>query len=341
MQVLHIFLELNWPMFLRTKIEIAGPWLLDQVALRDFDAVLDEIWKQFGKEKNAYIRNYIEKERRKALAAGKQEQELTDMWEAEKKQGLYRYTSSFHEDHREITLHLEGSGSLTVSKMQEAFLHPELRTRRVLEFNAVIRRGSGQCEVALKPGFLVEKLQIGVAPEDKAVTSRAYTSLQEWAAKYQLPIWQRQWASIPPFHFLIGILILAFAFPAAVQTESAAAKQDWQMRAWSLLNNGIDMNNQHQAIELILAGLSGNYRSVARTLIPTWFWWLLGTVVVVLIALSLPPRTLLGFTQEQQKRVRFIQARTRLLFYTVPSLIGTGVLLPMAYDLLKSQFAAP
>jgi hypothetical protein len=118
--------------------------------------------------------------------------------------------------------------------------------------------------------------------------------------------------------------------------RSSLASARYRSEARKIVSEGVSATNQFRALEVLLALSSEeSANSNGDVYLPGWFLFFLAVGFLVCVALSFPPKVVLG-VGKGQSRLQFWRRWLTFLSVTIPSAICSTFLWPWVVDLVKA-----
>jgi hypothetical protein len=164
--------------------------------------------------------------------------------------------------------------------------------------------------------------------DSEELSRELFGALNNWASDVEAPIWQQKWRSLNSIFWFALILWVScglVAIPSNRREDAPTAVSKAEAR--KLLSKGINLNNQQQALALLLA-IESDYDS--GTAIPSlgvtyWSYFSLGTLF--LLCTLICPKFCVG-VWEGKKQVKRWRGWLTMITVTIPILIVGSALLP-------------
>ncbi len=287
-----------------TKGKVEGIWLLDQQALKELDSVLDDAQKNLESQRKTDIENDVERrlrrdDRLRSLRDPTSKEPTGDEKKQLKKNMRQEIEQSYpySNENRELTIFCSPGRDFKVQRFSEALGKPEVEHVIPIGFQAEIKCGNAQLTMTLNQ-FSHTEIEISVIPHATGTSSDIFTSLQAWAEGKRQPTWQLFWKRVSGLQwvlFSIHIMIVLIVYSAIL---GVSMKQPNIAEARQLLQKGMTKEDDHKAIELLLAIVSDYQRPTNATpylpLPPRWLTISLIFSLLACIALSFPVDTTIG-----------------------------------------------
>jgi hypothetical protein len=279
----------------KTDVDLSGPWLLDQSALRELDKIIDEAIERFSrhqkKEMARVLRGEYAKEKGSnywpTLSEEKQRETLRRVRQRVKA------SREFGRRSRKITLRLKsGKRVPDVERFEEAIVHPDFAKELPVGFKLAVKHGATDIEMQLST-LWSEKLQINVAPPEGTACYDAFVELHQWAERNQPHPMMTRWQKYAGLHWPVVILILSLLL---ILTGNTAGKPTQMLKteAKQMLADGFTEDEEHKALELLLAINAGYARPGTQGRVEVWMLAVLGLALGGGIVFSNAPSARLG-----------------------------------------------
>lgn len=317
----------------KTDAELPGPWLLDKDALLELDKIIDEGWGRFETTQKKEINRVIRREYAKAssyygmLSGDKQKDE--------RKRIRHRVKTSpeFSARKREITIHFKSGKKVPpVTKFSEAFAHPDMAAEVATHFDLIVVHGTAKAEVRLST-LWSDRLQINVSPPEGEGCYELYVELHQWAERKQPHPLIVRWSKYAGLHWVLIVFFLWFlSLVSGVIRQSSY--DGLKAEARKMLADGFTKDQDHKAIELLLAINSGYAPQRTQSGFDTWFLVLFVGSLVVGFMFSYAPRSRLAIGKSANSI-----ACQRLWIHFVSKWLVGGVILALITASFRSSIA--
>jgi hypothetical protein len=319
-----------------TSGSIRGIWLLDQNALKELDAIIDDyeaLITQANKEDISVTFleiNRKTKEGNKSKLSEDEEAALDERLEAEM---ANRYPFSTNVRTVEVTF---ASGKRTsAAKFADLFAGPEIAGETPRSFKVRCTKGNHGIEIVLL-GSSPNEIDIRASPKNRPEAEGIYERVTSWFESVAQPKLQHLWWSSHPLCYILAFFI---AFASLVgyfvwESSQPSAKGRIKSEGRKLLEGGLKPEDEHKAIELMLS-LDADYappQTKYDPLFPRWWIVSVGGLIILCLLLSWPPRTMISVGKG---RAVVTQTRKRIaivVYILIPVLIvGVGITLFTTY----------
>jgi hypothetical protein len=291
-----------------------GPWLLDGVSIKELDNIISTYWEKLER-------------RRKSLL----EKDIKERYKSYKK--IYGNTLP---DHIKETLELhtsESSFALTdkqfniiLSRDHARFFPCEsfgtaFRERALLDeipcgFAVYLTSGDVTCKLFVD--YDTNKLEVEIKPNDVAESRELFTDVYTWVDRHsQTPI-QRffEWLSRRKWFLIVPYTSTMFLLFVQAQDRTMENLRD---KAIDFLQTGISQSNVIEAVDILLR-IETQSVTPQPMHFPTWFWFSLGGLTYLVLALFLQPRVILGIGKGT-RRIKLWKWWQGILLITIPLFI--------------------
>src|SRR6185295_17165241 len=151
--------------------------------------------------------------------------------------------------------------------------------------------------------------------------------------------WQRWWLKLAEFGVQWAVWFMAMAITlnfikSRVQNDF---KQDLRNQTVALLTNGIPIEKQGKALELLLAYTFDYHPKTPDLRIPNWCFILFGGGVIYCIALSYKPTIAVAIGRGEEK-VKWWRRYSKFILITTPTFVFGTFFWPKLESLLKGLF---
>ncbi len=301
-----------------------GPWLLDESCLRSLDAIFEEIRAAFEEQRERDVAKLVLESPHNQYSLGGAEEAL---FEALRIQLESNATSHIREVQKGWVFFLPNDLRTEYKTIEEAVRSPELANHAPIRFSVKVSYGvkSASVEIDSYSGCLSTRAW----PEEDALTQDAVHQLRSWAEGSQPARWVRWWKSIGSWLWMaLPLPIWAVSIALTTRSVDSRAYSDMVREAQILVKNGVTPANEAKAVELLLKGtfnLEGpRYQSFSFA---GWHIVLLAVIAISIVGLSVVPKPAIGLgagTKVLRRRARWV----KFVGYTIPSVVGTSLLLP-------------
>ena len=308
-----------------TAAEYRGPWLLDRNALEEFDQLIEEGWEQLNRAADERTARRVEElvgeyisEHPKAEADDIAQQRA--WWEK-------RYSDqTFERRHRNLVVRFGDGKTIEAQSFSEVATDHRIIGDVPTGFAMSLACGNVTSETTLSRYLL----QLRVSPQGNELASDFFGSLNDWARRHRPPVWQSVWRNVVGLHWLLlmGLLVVLAGVAALTTSHGITAKQ----QAHELLAHGLQAADEHRALELTLRLVSEMDDS--ETPVPRWFWWTLGSSLILAVVLSVaPPAVILSLGAGEAKLKRW-KLWLRFISVSVPVFMATTIVGFYVWDML-------
>ncbi len=242
----------------KTDAEFPGPWLLEKDALIELDKIIDEASQIFERAQKKEIKRLIRKESDEAKNSQHYGLLSPERQKIELKRIRHRIRSStqFSMRRREIQISVKSRKKMPlVAKFSEAIAHPDMTKEVATLFHLVIDYGSIKAEVRTS-SLWSDKLQINVSPPDGEGCYDLYVTLHQWAERNQPNRATILWHAYSGIHWLAILLMQLFIFFIFAASKTSTSDH-FKLEARNMLTDGFTSDQDHKALELLLAINSG------------------------------------------------------------------------------------
>ena len=276
------------PIQYRTMGKVRGLWLFDGESLAELDKIIDNAEKEFAvirmsiwnKEYKVYEEIWKD-----SLETGADEEKKRIKADIKKRTDQ---SITFASDNRKLAIIFASEHTLELERFSDAISKPDIKDELPIAFSYYLRLG--KCELELELPHHGQSLRIAVSPRHAEISSKVFFEIHNWAEEKSQPKWQRYWAD---YWGLLWIVFGAFLFLSAAFTSRHGVKEE----AKQLLEHGLKKEDEHRALELLLALASDYTDSHSRyipTSIPTWWIAVFIFGLLACICMSFYPSTTLG-----------------------------------------------
>ena len=298
------------------EISIRGPVFLTKDLLTELDTLLDEAEARANAARDAAILDVLD--------ANFPPDATEERAQADKLLRAKRRSFSDEKDARFVSLTFQNRiwGGRSFA---EATKHSSIADETTDQFT--VKLEVYELKLEIKPRFPGLYLHTN--------DSQLYDRLRDWAAKAEPDKWVavwKKWGGLPFAAVWFPCGILGFLWFYAVATRHTAE----QRAAHELLKNGLKLDDQAKAIELILA-LTSDYHAQAGEAgspIPSWFLLTIFACSVISGLLNLgPPYVILGIGSGAAK-IKSWKTRIGALKWAIVTGLASGIVLPLGRALL-------
>lgn len=292
-------------LFIPAEQEIKGPWLLSQIDFENLDKIIDTIFEKLMTALNDEMSLYPEaykynklKLKKSIILTSKNKTELLD----------------------NTLIGILKDQKLNDLQPDELFIEVGERYSGFVFLLSISPENDGALD------YSVECINEEIKDEIKYVIDRWIEDLKPNKLSQ---IWSN---TLPGFLTFFGILWFIILLSGLFDAPSDNFKKDLKIQADSLISNGIDINNQNEAIEIILK-LQTEYTpkniNDKRTLQPKVLKLLIISIFCFIV-LIITPKTTIGLGKYKQK-IKFYKFWNKFVLIIIPSLI----ILPQIINILN------
>jgi hypothetical protein len=318
---------------IHTTRKIKCPLLIEANHLESLDKILDEhsaqmqsdLEKRIAEEAAQIVSRLV----RKKLVK-KDEVEAQEAARRKELSGERRYRQG-----RSATIYLTKGREINAKSFGEAMTMPIDEDELPVGLSAFIR--AGDITATIQTGHYFDpELRVEVEPNDEEVALSLFGALSNWLSGIEAPRWQQKWQE---FKFVAGALLLLVLLFGVVfvplSTWGDAGKNAAIDEARRLLaEGGVNANNEHKAIELLLAMDANPPPGTPKPSLGSKYWLYMSLATLILIAVMIYPRICIGLWKGK-RRLHAWRVWMRTLTFGIPSLIGLYILIPWIQYWLK------
>lgn len=313
------------PVLYPTELQIDGPWLIDEPALRSLDGLFDIYEKRFKEISEARVNETIEKE----IDAWKKEKAKTEEAIKEHRKYLLSTERWRLKSERRLVVFLKGGRTVPTTSFQEAIKHPLSQEDVPTGFKYTLRAGSDLEANVEVPRISVDSpLAISTGPQAEPAAQEFFASLQNWTQDQKPAPWKQRWMRsgdlVRMLTMMWVVMFGVFWLVTSLDSPKAATRAD----AHKLVEQGIKPGEEREALRQILI-LTSEYSTYPviyyRPGLQYWSALLIGAAL--LIALNIYPQVEIGLWGGK-RRIKRWHAWTTALWISIPGSIATWVVVP-------------
>lgn len=316
-----------------TARTIECPLLIEANHLESFDRILDQHYAQMQADLEKRIAEDAIQRVRRYLREGILKNDDAEAYEAKQKKELsaqHRYRQV-----RSATIYLTKGREITAKTFTEAMNMPAGENELPVGFSAMIRAGDIAATVGTGYQFDPE-LRLEVEPNDNEIALSLFGALSNWASDIEAPRWQQKWLK---YKWVAGpllvILLSVGGLGIPLSNWQEAGKNAAMEEARKLLaGGGVNANNEHRAIELLLAMESNPPSGNQNPSLGVKYWTYMSLSALTLIAVMIYPSMCVGLWKGK-RRLQAWRVWMRTLAFGIPSLIGVYIFIPWILYWLK------
>lgn len=317
-----------------TTRKIQCPLLIEANHLESLDRIFDRHLPQMQEEKIRGVAEEASQMVRQGLRKHYIKEEKAAASEAEYKQELAN--SSKYRESRVVSIYLTKGREIIATNFSEAMDQPVGEDELPVGFSAHMRVGEITARVSAV-GHWHKEMTVQVDPNDNEVAQSLFGALSNWASGIEAPKWQQKWLEnkwIASGLLLIWLVAGGMFIPFGNWNEAGknAAKEEAKKL---LAAGGINTDNEHRAIELLLA-IQSDYRppSISTPPLGLKYWSYLFLGALILLAVTIYPDLCIGLWKGKH-RLHHWRLWMRTLTLAVPGLLATYLFIPWLLHWLK------
>jgi len=250
------------------------------------------------------------------------------------------------ESRKSLTIFLSRERELKTSSFKEALSHIASQNEVARGFEYLVRMQNTTASISLLPRKKNDQkkedqeeqsLEVRVSPESAGTSHEIFGELRNWADTAEAPTWQQWLLQLRPL-FRVGLafpLLILLTIPFNTSPTANEYKETVKQQARTLLRDGINQQNQSQALELLLA-LESDYippgTKAERVRKPIAAYLI---AVYVLGFLSFTP-TLCIAIWVGKKRLRWWNGWMKFNTVTIPALLLARYFWPQMFSTLEA-----
>jgi hypothetical protein len=257
-----------------------GIWLLDDVALKVLDDIIDKEWGNLqeirkNKIKDLAIQQYSKFGDKNKVTLEEIERQISEPY-------------PFSKNSRSITLSFKSGKKLKSASFREAKENPEVQDQIPNGFSIEMKTETIDCEMQLQEN----RLSIRVSPELVEEASTIFLKLEQWAMQFRSPKWMYLWKNNNGFlQLLVTLFLLTIMFTSAIR-YSNPVETNLIIQARDLLKDGISQKEVPKALEMVLSLLTLSNEGKVYYVKP-WFWSFVAIYLPALLISFFPPNSIL------------------------------------------------
>ncbi|MCB9934075.1 MAG: hypothetical protein H6840_00140 [Planctomycetes bacterium] len=297
---------------------IKGPILLDRFRLEELSETLNKEWARMEALWTARVEELAKAELQEYGHRYPQELEEDRLKAAREYIESRKYSA---ERVRYVVGELEGERSVKVQTLEELLRRPEIQENRLKSIRVEWR--IIDVEFSLEIARFGDEVGIDVRPKQGETSRELFSVIRQWARAIEPSLSLKIWATIrEPAIFVVGMCVLALLFYA--MWTPLADKKPLVDKAETLLDKGIDQNEERAALELLLRLETGSYGTPPADK-PNWPWIALTAATVGCLIAAIRPSTVIGVGPGEKSLDRW-RIWGKLVWFSSPAFIVTSVL---------------
>jgi len=313
--------------------EIDGPFLLDRSQLENLDKVLKEEWERFEEDFKQTLDEAVENEFNESRSKEWNGDKSDEALRAEARNRLevsYNFRKSRH-----CSIILDNGTIAKVLDFTSAFREPDLLDKDPSGFIVSMESGQHKCYITLSGKYA--SLKVEVEPQADYFVQQTLITLKNWQDSVRPSIWESLWRKFSPYIWLIWISAVFMSFIIIDSHNENLIKFSCREQARTLFTNGIALDQQGKALQLLLANVYNIAPNNTLYIIPNWFYLFFIGGGLYSIAFSIRPNVSIAIGKGVRK-VRFWRIYSKFILYTFPAFIFTTFFWPKLDDFLKHLF---
>jgi hypothetical protein len=313
------------------KLSISGPWFFEAKNLTELDELITSCIKDMQLRRDESVTLQVAQEKEKL---GESVQQLyPNQGDLEEKIAT---SYPWNIKTRSVVVYLPGGRTAAGESFKDLMTLPHLHKEVPRGFAAKAVVANTRIELKLQ-SWGSRDLDIEVFSSDDRFEQELLGKFQNWVSDIQPKRLLQLWLD-NSFIFTVLIFFCCLVLPTVIGIISAPEEgaNPVRQQAWEMAKSGVNTLNEAKAIQIILSLESGYeptpvHRERHYPGVRFWSWVLI--VYLVLFAMRKPPQGAIGLWGG--KRVLKKQRLwLRTISISVPSLIGTSLILPMVLNLL-------
>lgn len=294
-------------LYIPSKKEIRGPWLLDRKQLEELNEILE-----FAKE------NLEESQKKEIEEKLKKEIEKGDFKNVDE---AVDYERSFFGNKVKINISLidKDEKSLEGESLKDLLKDQHMSDFKPELLKAVIENGYSN-KLELRVGKIYDgELSFNLKAYDNDIEDEIKYKIENWLDDYKPSRASQIWLQYGFLIFFISAIIFSLAVGSIYSIEEPSTTQIYQEEINTILKDGIDNQNRNEAINLILKQVSGylpdgtkNREIISYTAIK------ISSIAFLLLLLALiKPKTTLGIGKNKLRMLTY-RKYIQIVLITLP-----------------------
>lgn len=311
-------------LYIPSKKEVNGPWLISLYDLEELDAIIKEIeqhlTESYQQENKDDAIKDVEKGRYESIEEALEFQ----------KNSLYK-----KEIKKTITLISKDETRLISDSLKDLLIDPKLKKLEPKELNITIEFDYyNSFSLNIRKHFngkLKYELKC-YSPENRSEISY---KIENWIEKKQPNLGKRVWHKYSLLFTFLSFIICLFSSVFINTTLYPNTNEIYKSDALEIIKNGVSDSNQFVAMELIL---KQNFNYIPEKQKPVTkhnkvAFRIFSVSLFLLIISILKPRTTIG-VGKYKNRLKFYIFYSSMILYTIPVILFSPVLIDLIQDFL-------
>lgn len=316
-----------------TSRRIKCPLLIEAAHLESFDRIIDQHYEQMRTDLERRISEEAAQRTRRYVRAKFVKKEDAAAYEAKQKQELSAERK--YRQVRSATIFLTKGRDITAKDFAESMNTPIGEDELPVGFSAFLRAGDITATINTGCDFDPE-LKLEVEPNNDEVALSLFGALSNWVSGIEAPGWQQKWHKYKWFAGALLLFLLLFGGIAVPLSNWGDAGKNVAIdEARKLLaDGGVNADNEHRAMELLLAMESNPPLNSRQPSLGLKYWVYMSLSALILIAVMIYPPMCIGLWKGK-RRLHAWRVWMRTLTFGIPSLVGVYIFIPWILYWLK------
>lgn len=245
----------------QTRIEIPGPWLLDDAQLKEFEVEVNHVWEELNAAAELSLDEKVERVRARRIQDQAEFHELFPENEPPLLPDRARLRTEIIQQYphdrnqKKFELGLNSGAVISVGSLDEAKHLTHLVSSDVRRLSLTMERDAIGVALTMErswSGYVSFKLD--TTPNGNPQAQISYARLRHWAERHrpsQKLVWWELYGRLSWSVVVLMALIMVLA--VEIVGPKGMAKRDWREIADQILSQGINDSNRDLALEAILA----------------------------------------------------------------------------------------
>ncbi len=305
-----------------TENKYDGPWLIEYGKLAQLDAVAEKKYQELLQIREKQITEAVRIE----IKTRPDYKKYTSKAAISR---LVRERYEFQGESRSVAILLPKERKVVAESFEAARKEKLLDDVVPLGFELQFEVARTSATISLG-GYDRNTLNYRVRSSDDSLAADITYEIESWIKSVRPPAWHRFWKMIHGWHFLLLFLLFPI-FLVATSIPSNTYKRHLRVEALQLVRQGITVENQPRATQLLLELAIDMPPKTSFDALP---WRALAIISLTIVGLvfvaSFPPRSHVGIGKGEN-RIKFWRIYLQILSVTIP----VGVILPTLLNQIR------
>lgn len=309
------------------ECKIEGPWMISSDHLNELHEIIEREWNRIKPKWEKFIEEEAEK---KIEAYGWKDKTIKSVAEDLKKDSPLK---------KVVTVHFENGKKLVTDNIKDAILDKEAKNQEAngIEIYIIEDRITKLFEFSIDRDL--NRIRWAVDKKTDEYDSRLYSEIDRWSERCKPSKWLNIWKSWAGIHWFVYAFLALYPI-TLLPSETDIARSKFKADGQKLLVGGLQKDEVNKALEIMLA-LQSEYVPQDKIKV-AWknskrFAIYQIVMLIVTIILSFPPKVQIGIGIGDLKVQRW-RKWLKLIYYTIPFVIFTGIILPLFVEKIKVIF---